>query len=179
MKRLLKSFIIISALSSLIVAPLVLSAGQASVETKKDTNASYVGAGVAAGVTSGGQGINDDATFGRNLTGRVKLGNTPFSARGNAFWSNNTSAIIPELSVDVPIANRTNAYLTGGYSFVEKDGSPTRIGNRDSVVIGAGVESEVANNFLLYTNAKVGLSAYQNNDASAVSINGGIGYSFK
>lgn len=137
MKRLLKSFMTISALSSLIVAPLVLSAGQASAETKKGTDASYVGAGVAAGVTSGGQ----------------------FYARGNVFWSNNTSAIIPELSVDVPIANRTNAYLTGGYFFVEKDGSQTPIGNRDSVVIATGIKSEVANNFLVYTNAKVGLSA--------------------
>lgn len=53
MKRLLKSFVTISALSSLIVTPLVLSAGQASAEIKKGTDASYVGAGVAAGVTSG------------------------------------------------------------------------------------------------------------------------------
>ncbi|MBD0389523.1 MAG: hypothetical protein ICV54_24230, partial [Nostoc sp. C3-bin3] len=111
--------------------------------------------------------------------GRVKLGTTPFSARGNVLWSDKTSAIIPELSVDVPIANRTNAYLTGGYSFVEKDGSPTPIGNKDSVVVGAGVESEVANNFLVYTNAKVGIGAYQNSDTPAVSINGGLGYRFK
>lgn len=101
MKRSLNCLMTISALSSLIVAPLVLSAGQASAETKKSTDASYVGAGVAAGLTSGRQGINDDATFGRNLTGRVKLGNTPFSARVNVLWSNKTSAIIPELSVDV------------------------------------------------------------------------------
>jgi hypothetical protein len=37
----------------------------------------------------------------------------------------------------------------------------------------------VANNFLVYTNAKVGLGAYQNSDASAVTINGGLGYRFK
>ncbi|MEH2243605.1 MAG: hypothetical protein V7K85_12955 [Nostoc sp.] len=30
-----------------------------------------------------------------------------------------------------------------------------------------------------YTNAKVGLDAYPNSDASAVSINGGLGYRFK
>ncbi len=85
MNHLLKSFMTISALSSLIVAPLVLSAGLASAETKKGTDTSYVSAGVAAGVTS-----------------------------GNVLWSDKTSAIIPELSVDVPIANTTNAYLTGG-----------------------------------------------------------------
>ncbi|WP_193198523.1 hypothetical protein [Nostoc sp. MG11] len=179
MKRLLKSFLTISALSSLVIAPIFLSDSEASAQTKNGTEASYVGAGVAAGVTNGGEWNNNAATFGGNVTGRVKLRNTPFSARGNVLWSDKTSAIIPEVSLDVPIANGTNAYLTGGYSFVEKDGSPTPIGNRDAVVVGAGVESEVANNFLVYTNAKVGLSAYQNSDASAVSINGGIGYRFK
>ncbi|MBD2680663.1 MULTISPECIES: outer membrane beta-barrel protein [Nostoc] len=179
MKTLLKSILTISALSSLVIAPVLLSPGQASAQTKKGTDASYVGAGIAAGVTSGGQGTNDDATFGGNVTGRLKLGNTPFSARGNVLWSDKTSAIIPEVSLDVPIANKTNAYLTGGYSFVEKDGSPTPIGNKDAVVLGAGVESEVAKNFLVYTNTKVGINAYQNSDTPAVSINAGIGYSFK
>jgi hypothetical protein len=178
MKKILKSWAAISALSSLVIFPLTINAGQASAETKKGTDASYIGAGVAAGVTNGGQN-NDAATFGGNITGRLKLGNTPFSARGNVLWSDKTSAIIPEVSVDVPIANRTNAFLTGGYSFVEKNGSPTPLGNRDAVVVGAGVESEVANNFLIYTNAKVGLRAYQDSPASAVSINGGIGYRFR
>lgn len=50
----------------------------------------------------------------------MKLGNTPFSARANVLWSDNTSAILAEICVDVPIANRTHAYLTVGYSFVEK-----------------------------------------------------------
>jgi hypothetical protein len=90
-----KSFVTISTFSSLIVALLFLSASQASTETKKGTDASYIGAGFAAGVTSGGQGINDAATFGGNVTGRVKLGTTPFSARGNVLWSDKTSAIIP------------------------------------------------------------------------------------
>ncbi|MBE9209354.1 hypothetical protein IQ244_23200 [Nostoc sp. LEGE 06077] len=178
MKGLLQSFVVFSTLSSLVIAPLVMNAGQASAEQKKGTDASYVGAGVAAGVTNGGLN-NDAANFGGNLTGRVKLGSLPISARGNVLWNDKTSTIIPEVSLDVPIANRTNAYVTGGYSFLDKDGSPSPLGNRDAVVVGAGVESEVANNFLIYTNAKVGLRAYQNSPASAVSINGGIGYRFK
>ncbi len=178
MKHLLKTFITISALSSLVIANSVLSAGQAAAETEKGTDASYIGAGVAAGVTNGG--VNHDAaTLGGNITGRLKLGSAPVSIRGNVLWSDETSAIIPELSYDVPVASKTNAFITGGYSFVEKDGKPTPLGNRDSVVVGAGVESEVAKNFLVYTNAKVGLRAYQNSPASAVSINGGIGYRFK
>lgn len=131
---------------------------------------------MAVGVTNG---ENNSNNFGGNITVRLKLGNTPFSARGNFIWNDQTSAIIPEVSVDVPIANRTNAFITGGYSFVEKNGANTPIGNRDAVVLGAGVESEVAKNFLVYTNAKVKLRSYQNDDASAVSINGGIGYRFK
>lgn len=178
MKRLLKSLLTISALSSLVIAPIFLSAGKAAAETQKGTDASYIGAGVAAGVTNGGQN-GDAATLGGNITGRLKIGNTPFSARGNVLWSDETTAIIPEVSLDVPIANRTNAFITGGYSFVESDGKPTPLGNRDSVVVGAGVESEVTKNFLVYTNAKVGLKAYQNSPASAVSINGGIGYRFR
>ncbi|AFY40714.1 outer membrane beta-barrel protein [Nostoc sp. PCC 7107] len=178
MKGLLQSFVVFYTLSSLVIAPLVMNAGQASAEQKKGTDASYVGAGVAAGVTNGGLN-NDAANFGGNLTAKVKLGSLPISARGNVLWNDQTSTIIPEVSLDVPIANRTNAYVTGGYSFLDKDGSPSPLGNRDSVVVGAGVESEVANNFLIYTNAKVGLRAYQNSPASAVSINGGIGYRFK
>ncbi|MHC5729379.1 MAG: hypothetical protein ACYTXY_35695 [Nostoc sp.] len=46
-------------------------------------------------------------------------------------------------------------------------------------MLGAGIDSEVANNLLVYTNAKVGLSAYQNSDVSAVRINCGIGDRFK
>jgi hypothetical protein len=88
-------------------------------------------------------------------------------------------SFIPEVSVDLPIGNKINGFITGGYSFVESDGKPTPIGNRDAVVVGAEVESEVTKNFLVYTNAKVGLGAYQNSDTSAVSINGGIGYRFR
>jgi hypothetical protein len=178
MKRFLKSLVTISALSSLVIIPGFLSVGKAAAETQKGTDASYIGAGVAAGVTNGGQN-NDAATFGGNITGRLKVGNAPVSVRGNVLWSDDTTAIIPEVSLDVPIANKTNVFVTGGYSFVEKDGKPTPLGNRDSVTVGAGIESEVTKNFLVYTNAKVGLKAYQNSDASAVSINGGIGYRFK
>jgi hypothetical protein len=178
MKHFLKSLVTISALSSLAIIPVFFSAGKAAAETPKGTDASYVGAGIAAGVTEGGQ-KNDAPTFGGNITARVKLGSAPVSVRGNVLWSDQTSAIIPELSLDVPLANKTNAYITGGYSFVEKEGAATPLGNRDSVVVGAGLESEVAQNIMVYTNAKLGLKAYENSPASAVSINAGIGYSFR
>ncbi|WP_414548782.1 hypothetical protein [Anabaena sp. CCY 0017] len=177
MKNILKSFVVISALSSLVVAPLIINAGQASAQPKRGTDANYVGAGITGGLTDGGD-ENNAANFGGNITGRVKVGNTPVSARGNVIWNNETTAIIPEVSFDVPIANGTNAFVTGGYSFIEKNGLPTPLGNKDSVVVGAGIESEVAKNFLVYTNAKVGIRAYENSGGSAVSVNGGVGYRF-
>lgn len=73
MKNILKSFVAISALSSLIVAPLIINAGQASAQPKKGTDASYVGIGVTGGLTNDG-GNQDTGNFGGNVTGRVKLG---------------------------------------------------------------------------------------------------------
>lgn len=92
-KHFLKSLVTISALSSLVIVPAFLSVGRAAAETQKGTDTSYIGAGVAAGVTNGGKS-GDAATFGGSITGRVKLGNTPFSAQGNVLWSDETSAII-------------------------------------------------------------------------------------
>lgn len=178
MKRFLKSVVTISTLSSLVIAPLFLSAGQASAETKKGTDASYIGAGVAGGVTNGGK-PGQDAQLGANLTGRLKLGATPFSARTHILFSDQTTAIVPQVSVDAPIAKGTNVFVGAGYSFVEANGKQTPLGDRDGVAITAGVESEVAKNVLLYSNATIGLKTYQNSDASAVSIQGGLGYRFR
>lgn len=174
MKGVMKSFVTISALSALAIAPIFMSVGSASAAPKKGTNAPYIGAGVAAGVTNGGQN-GDAATFGGNITGRVPLGNLPVSARGQIQFSDETSAIIPHLTVDVPIAKGTNLYVGGGYSFVEENGKPTPNGNKDGVAVVAGVESEVGKNFLIYSNATVGINAYENSPASAVSVNAGVG----
>lgn len=178
MKRFIKSFVTISALSSLVAAPILLCAGQASAQPQKGTDASYVGAGVSVGTTNGGQN-GDAATFGGNLTGRVKVEGTPFSARGHVLWGNETTAIIPQVSADVGIAKNTNAFLGLGYSFVEKDGKPTPLGNKDGLAVTAGLESEVTKNFLLYSNATLGIDTYKNSSSSALSIQSGVGIRFK
>ncbi|MBD2204878.1 outer membrane beta-barrel protein [Calothrix sp. FACHB-1219] len=178
MKGLIKSALTISALSSVVIAPLLMNAGQASAQTQKGTDASYIGAGVAGGVTNGGQ-PGQDAQFAGNVTGRLKLGPTPFSARTQILFTDQTTAIIPQVSIDAPIAKGTNVYLAGGYSFVETDGKQTPLGDRDGVALTAGVESEVAKNFMLYGNTTLGMKTYQNSPASAVSIQGGVGYRFR
>lgn len=177
MKGLIKKFVTISTLSLVATAPIFLNAGEASARPR-GTNASYIGAGVSAGVTNGGQN-GDAATFGGNIHGRLKLGNTPFSARGQVNFSDETSAIIPHVTVDVPIGGRTNAYAGAGYQFVEQNGKPTPSGNDDGVALVAGVETEVSRNVLLYSNVTSGINAYQNSPASSLSINGGVGFKFK
>lgn len=181
MKRFLKSFVTISVFSCAIASPVFLSSGEASAlpqPTKKGTDASYIGGGVSAGVTNGGKS-GDAATLGGNVTGRLKLGDTPLSARGQVLWGNETTAIIPQVSADLGIAKGTNAFLGVGYSFVEDNGKPTPLGNKDGVAVTAGVESEVGKSFLIYSNATLGVNAYKDSPASALSINGGVGYRFK
>lgn len=175
MQRIIKSFVTISALSSLVV-PILFSSNQAFAG-EKGTNASYVGAGVTAGVTNGGH-TNDGAIVGGNLTGRLKLGNTPFSARSQIYFSDKNSAITPNISADVGIAKNTNAYLGVGYQFVQNKGTITPNGNDNGVALVAGVESQVAKNFMVYSNATLGVNAYKNSPASAVSISSGVGVRF-
>jgi hypothetical protein len=179
MKNILKSLLTISALSSLVIAPVILNAGQAAAQPRqvtRGTDASYVGIGGGIRITDSGN--DDDGNFGGNVTARVKLGNLPVSARGNVLWNNETSAIIPEVSVDVPIARNTNFFATGGYSFVQEQGVSTPIGDRNAVVVGAGIESAVGRNVLIYTNAKLGIRSFETTERSAVTLNGGVGFSF-
>lgn len=176
MKSLIKSIAAISSLSLLAIAPLFLSAGAASAQTK-GTDATYVGAGVAIGATNGGQG-NDAAAFGGNIQGRIAVPQVPVSLRGSVLFTDKNSAVIPALTYDAPIAKNTNLYTGVGYSFVQNQGVTTPLGNRDSVVLTTGVESEVAKNIMVYGDAKYGINAYKNSPASALSFQMGVGYRF-
>jgi opacity protein-like surface antigen len=170
MKRLLKSCVTISVLSSIVIAPLFVGAGKAAAGTK----ASYAGFGASAGVTNGGV-AGGDANLGGNITARFRLGETGFSARGNVIFSEDTSAIVPEISKDFSIGKKTNFFVTGGVSLVEKENNHTPLGNRDSITVGAGLETEVSKNVILYGNVKTGINAYEKSPASAVNLNAGVG----
>ncbi|MBW4507059.1 MAG: porin family protein [Scytonematopsis contorta HA4267-MV1] len=180
MHNILKRLVTITALSSVVVAPFVVGAGKASAEDAKGLHGNYVGAGVAAGVTNGGVS-NDAATFGGNVSARVqvlKMGDNGVSARTQVLFSDQTSCINPSVSADLGIAKNTNLYVAGGYCFVEKDGKPTPLGNRDSFTAAVGVETAVNRNMVIYSNATLGSKAYQNSAGDAVSINGGVGLRF-
>jgi len=165
-----------SALAALAISPMFLVAEKASAQPT-GTNASYLGGGVSAGVTNGGK-TGDAATFGGNIQGRLAIPNTPVSARGAILFSDETSAIMPMISYDVPVTNNANIYLGAGYSFVEQNGKPTPLGNKDAVVLTTGVEAQVSRDIILYSDAKLGIKAYENSPASAVSFQAGAAYRF-
>ncbi|MDZ8236876.1 MAG: hypothetical protein RMZ69_06820 [Nostoc sp. ChiQUE01a] len=162
--------------SFLAAASIILSGGIASAQTA-GTNANYIGAGIAAGATSGGQG-NDDAQLGGNVQGRYAVPNAPVSVRGSVLYGGDAAAIMPIVTYDAPIARNTNVYFGGGYSFVTDEGQNSPLGNRNAPVVTLGVESEVANNVIAYGDTKWGIDAYRNSDADAVSFQAGLGYRF-
>ncbi|WP_414571024.1 outer membrane beta-barrel protein [Nostoc sp. CCY 9925] len=162
--------------SFLAAASIILSGGIASAQTA-GTNANYIGAGIAAGATSGGQG-NDDAQLGGNVQGRYAVPNGPVSVRGSVLYGGDAAAIMPIVTYDAPIARNTNVYFGGGYSFVTDEGQNSPLGNRNAPVVTLGVESEVANNVIAYGDTKWGIDAYRNSDADAVSFQAGLGYRF-
>jgi hypothetical protein len=160
-----------------VIAPVLLFGGSTSAEPKKGTDADYIGAGVAAGVTNGGQN-GDAATFGGNIQGRLTTSKAPVSVRGSVIFSDETSAIMPMVTYDLPVAKNTNIYAGGGYSFVESNGKPTPVGNQNAPVVTLGAESQVGQNLVIYGDTKVGINAYQDSSGSAVSFQAGAGFKF-
>ena len=164
------------AASIFAVASMVLSAGIASAQTA-GTNGNYIGAGIAVGATSGGQG-NDEAQVGGNIQGRYAVPKTPLSVRGSVLYGGDAAAIMPIVTYDAPIAKNTNIYFGGGYSFVTDEGQKTPLGNQNAPVLTLGIESEVSNNVIAYGDTKWGIDAYRNSDADALSFQAGLGYRF-
>ena len=183
MKLTLKTVISLTALAATAIAPMIVSAGSAFAQPipTKGTKADYIGAGVAAGVTNGGTGKTpggDAATFGGNIQGRLTTDKAPVSVRGAVLYSDDTSAIMPIVTYDVPVAKNTNVYVGGGYSFVEKQGQPTPLGNKNAPVVTVGAESQLGQNLVIYGDTKWGINAYKNSPADAVSIQAGAGVKF-
>jgi hypothetical protein len=189
--KIVKTIAVVSALTatSIVASTSAASAKPIYVKPSGSSNAivvdnnkmgfggAYIGGGFAAGVTNGGQ-QEDAATLGGNIQGRVNIPNTPISARGAVLFSGNNAAIMPIVTYDVPVAKNTNVYVGGGYSFVEKDGVHTPLGNKSAPVVTVGAESSITRDVVLYGDAKWGINAYQNSPADAVSFQGGVGYRF-
>ena len=164
------------ALTTFAIAPTLLAAGAASAQPIRFSD-SYIGAGVSSGVTNGGQNA-DAATFGGNIQGRFAVPNTPVSVRGAVLFSGDNAAIMPLVTYDLPVSSNANIYAGAGYSFVDKGGKPTPLGNENAPVLTAGAEAGVGRNVVVYGDAKWGINAYKNSSADAVSFQAGVGYRF-
>ncbi|NEQ24020.1 MAG: porin family protein [Microcoleus sp. SIO2G3] len=175
MKFSLKSIATLSAVSALVVAPIVAGARPAAAQTA-GMDGSYVGAGISAGVTSGD---GQDSQFGGTIQGRLQVPNTPISARGAVLFTDDTSAIVPTLTYDIPVSDRANVYAGAGYSFVDSDGlQASPLGNQDAFVLTAGAETEVAPRVVVFGDAKLGFDAYQDSSNPAVALQLGAGFRF-
>jgi hypothetical protein len=108
--------------------------------------------------------------------GRFDVPLLPISARGALFVGSESRAFEPTISYDMPVAENTNVYVGGGYTFVEHSGTETPLGDRNSPVIAAGVESAVGN-LVIYSNARLRLNR-DNSNASPVKVQVGAGYRF-
>lgn len=178
MKRSLKTTLYTLSLVGLgTIATLSLNVNAASANSELGMHKGYAGAGVSGSVTNGGTG-NDGLNFGGNVQGRVKLQGVPASIRGTLYFNGNNTAVVPTVTYDIPVAKGTNVYAGVGGAFVQNQGVNSPIGTRDSVVLNAGVEKEVAKGVVVYTDAKLGINAYQGSPASAVGLSGGVGFQF-
>ncbi len=174
MKNLFRNLTILVTLTivSLMAKPTI-----AQETSTRGTDGNYVGAGLSAGITNGGQD-GDAATLGGNIQARYAIENTPVSVRGAILFTDTNAALIPTISYDIPLANRVNGYVGVGYSFIEDNGNPTPLGNNDSLVLTLGSEAQVGSNVMIYGDAKWGIDSYENSPASAVSLQAGVGYKF-
>ncbi|NJM45586.1 MAG: porin family protein [Alkalinema sp. RU_4_3] len=174
MKLSLKASAILSGFSAVLV--LSSLACSASAQPMR-FDGSYIGAGATGSVNSVGV-PGGAATFGGAIQGRVAISNTPISVRASALFTDKNSAIIPTVTYDYGIGKNTNLYGGVGYSFVQNKGVATPLGNKNSTVLTAGIESQVAKGVVVYGDTKVGLKAYQGSNAAAVNVGGGVGLKF-
>jgi hypothetical protein len=141
------------------------------------TDASYLGAGINGGLTSGITAA-EQSKSGGTLYGRFALPQTKISARGGVTFTDKISALTPKLTYDVAVAPGTNIFFGGGYNFVSDRNTNTPLGNKSTPVISLGAESQLANNVVIFGGADLGLNAYENTNSSAISIQGGAGFRF-
>lgn len=152
----------------LVIAPSVPSVG---------TSSNYLGAGISGGLTNDNT-AGSQSKSGGSLYGRYAIPQTPLSARAGVVFTDKISAITPKLTYDIGVAPGTNIFFGGGYNFVNEQNTSTPLGNKSAPVLSLGVESQLANNVLVFGSADLGVNAYQNNNNTAIAIQGGAGFRF-
>ena len=174
---------IVSAINPASAAPKYTNSvvAQSSVEVAAPqslgTTSNYLGAGISGGLTNDNT-PGSQAKSGGTLYGRYSIPQTKLSARTGIVFTDKISAVTPKLTYDVGVAPGTNVFVGAGYNFVNEQTASTPLGNKSAPVLSLGVESQLANNVLVFGSADLGVNAYQNTNNSAIALQGGAGFRF-
>jgi hypothetical protein len=183
------------AISTLAIAPIMSTINPASAAPKVapkyvaqaateiaapqsvGTNSNYLGAGISSGLTNDNT-VGSQARSGGTLYGRYAIPQSKLSARAGIVFTDKVSAVTPKLTYDIGVAPGTNIFLGGGYNFVNETNGSTPLGNKSAPILSLGVESQLANNVLVFGSADLGVNAYKNNNNTSIAIQGGAGFRF-
>jgi hypothetical protein len=183
------------AISTLAIAPIISTINPASAAPKAapkyiaqaateiaapqsvGTNSNYLGAGVSSGLTNDNT-VGSQAKSGGTLYGRYAIPQSKLSARAGIVFTDKISAVTPKLTYDIGVAPGTNIFLGGGYNFVNETNASTPLGDKSAPILSLGVESQLANNVLVFGSADLGVNAYKNNNSTSIAIQGGAGFRF-
>jgi hypothetical protein len=175
--KLTHNIFVVTTSASLLALSAVLLAGENAQALPQGMTQSYVGGGVSVGALDDGQTLNAPAVGG-NVQTRIAIPKTPVSLRGSAIFNDQAVALVPTVSFDIPVSDRANLYLGAGYSYVPNTGHTSPLGNQSTVVFNPGIEANVRNNMVVYSDAKIGLNGFKNDDATSMSVQFGAGYRF-
>lgn len=161
---------------SVLAASCVLGFANAASAQTVGMSGSYIGTGVAVGVTTQ---EDEDVSLGGNVQARLDTERLPVSLRGAFLFNGDNSAVMPIVSYDIGVAPNTNVYVGGGYSFVLGDeDSASSLGDQNAPVVTVGAETALQQNLVLYGDVKVGIDAYKESSDAAVSLQLGAAYRF-
>ncbi|MDJ0736900.1 MAG: hypothetical protein QNJ47_23005 [Nostocaceae cyanobacterium] len=131
---------------------------------------SYVGVGPTVGLSNGSQ-------VGGVVAFRYKLLETPVSFRAQALIGEST-AVVPTVSYDLPLNWQTDAYLGAGLVLAGGD-TASPVGNKISFALQPGVDYVVPNsNTVIFGNAIIAFDAFRDDNDTAFSVQGGVGFKF-
>jgi hypothetical protein len=137
---------------------------------------SYIGAGISAQTLSSGTSGSGNSVVGANIAGRYKFDDVPVSVRSSVLFGNGGTSVVPTVSYDVPLGDRTNVYLGAGAS-VKVGGDSSLTGNQTAFALQPGVEVSLNKNLLVYGNAVIPFNG-QADGSAGTSLQAGLGFQF-
>jgi hypothetical protein len=128
------------------------------------------------------QDANSAAALGlpsaQHYQGRLDLDNSDLSVRGSLYLNEQSSAIVPSVTYDMPVAPGTNVYAGAGYAVITPNSGTTPLGDRNGLVLSAGAESEVLPGMVVYGNAQMGVGTDSQTGNSPLRWQVGVGRRF-